>query len=198
MMSVIRKSLHDKGARNIGMTGVRQAEPALSHIARATAPPRWARWAAHSAALTTLPSGLWRIALALGLPVGYTAQAVRKNFDAPGWGSLYVIGLSILLEAFALLTLGLVQGWGEVVPRWIPFLGGKDVHPMVAVIPAATGALALTLLWLPVAALWWTVGGDGNLSGTAHTVVGILYLPLAAWGPLLAAVTASYYLRHRR
>ncbi|GAA3037370.1 hypothetical protein GCM10020000_14080 [Streptomyces olivoverticillatus] len=34
--------------------------------------PRWAVRAAHAAALTTVPSGLWRIALALGLPVGYS------------------------------------------------------------------------------------------------------------------------------
>lgn len=116
---------------------------------------RWARWAAHVAALTTLPSGLWRVALAAGLPVGYSPAAARTLFDAPGPGSIYLIGLSVVLEGLALLTLGLVQPWGEVVPHWIPFLGGRRVAPMAAVIPAAAGAVALTFLWGTVAISWW-------------------------------------------
>lgn len=35
------------------------------------------------------------------------------------------------------------------------------------------------------------------MTRTGVTVVGILYLPLVAWGPLLAAVTVSYARRHR-
>ncbi|MDT5024616.1 MAG: hypothetical protein QOE61_1042 [Micromonosporaceae bacterium] len=94
-------------------------------VTAAEQPPHWARWAAHVAPLTTLPTGLWRTGMAFGFPTGYTDQAVRANFDAPGWGSLYLIGLSVLLEGLALLTLGLVKSWGDVPPpRWIPFVGG--------------------------------------------------------------------------
>ncbi len=160
-------------------------------------PPRWAYRAAHAAALTTLPSGLWRLALAAGLPVGYSPDAARALFDAPGRGSWYLVALSVVLEALALLTLGLVQPWGEVVPRWVPVLGGKRIPPLAAVIPAATGTLALTVLWGTVAVSWWFTNGDGALSPPARMAVGVLYVPLAAWGPLLGAVTYSYYQRHR-
>jgi hypothetical protein len=34
------------------------------------APPRWARIAATLTVLSTVPSGLWRVAMAVGVPVG--------------------------------------------------------------------------------------------------------------------------------
>jgi hypothetical protein len=136
--------------------------------------------------------------LAFGFSLGYTDQALRANFDAPGWGSLYLIGLSVLLEGLALLTLGLVKPWGDVPPRWIPFVGGKPVRPLAVVIAAGAGAALLSLIWIPAAVLWWFVDGDGALTGTARVVVGLLYVPMAAWGPLLAAVAVSYHRRHRR
>lgn len=149
------------------------------------APPRWAVRAAHAAALTTLPSGLWRIALAAGIPVGYSEASARELFDAPGPGSAYLIGLSVVLELLALLTLGLVHPWR---------LTDRLPHRLV-VGSAAVGSVVLTLLWVPVAVLWWFTDGDGHLTGTAHTLVGLTYVPLAAWGPLLGAVAWSY---HRR
>ncbi|MBV6700093.1 hypothetical protein [Kitasatospora aureofaciens] len=158
--------------------------------------PRWAIRAAHAAALTAVPSGLWRIAMALGLPVGYSDEVLRESFHIPGWGAAYVVGLSVATEAFALLTLGLVQPWGEVVPRWIPVIGGRRVHPLAAVVPAAVGALALVLLWTDLL-FWWSVDEKPAMLGPWHTIVGILYQPLVLWGPLLAAVTVSYYRRHR-
>ncbi|MFI9720037.1 hypothetical protein ACIHFE_10315 [Streptomyces sp. NPDC052396] len=158
--------------------------------------PRWAVRAAHAAALTTVPSGLWRIALGLGFPVGYSDQVLRQDFHIPGWGVAYVIGLSVVSEAFALLTLGLVQPWGEVVPRWIPVIGGRRVRPLAAVIPAALGSLALVFLWSDLV-FWWNADETPAMLGSWHTIVGILYQPLVLWGPLLAAVTVSYYRRHR-
>ncbi|MGW0882644.1 hypothetical protein [Streptomyces sp. NPDC002671] len=169
----------------------------MTHLPNTPAPaPRWAVRAAHAAALTTVPSGLWRIALALRLPAGYSDQVLRHDFHIPGWGVVYVIGLSVVSEAFALLTLGLVRPWGEVVPRWIPVIGGRRVHPLAAVIPAALGSLALVCLWSDLV-FWWRVEETPAMLGPWHTIVGILYQPLVLWGPLLAAVTVSYYRRHR-
>ncbi|AUY52776.1 hypothetical protein [Streptomyces sp. CB01881] len=169
----------------------------MSSPANTVAPaPRWAVRAAHAAALTTVPSGLWRIALGLGLPVGYSDEVLRENFDIPGWGVVYVIGLSVVSEAFALLTLGLVRPWGEVVPRWIPVIGGRRVHPLAAVVPAALGAAALVCIWSGFV-FWWSVEETPAMQGPWHTIVGTLYQPLVLWGPLLAAVTVSYYRRHR-
>ncbi|MGY5135639.1 hypothetical protein ACWGJW_25150 [Streptomyces nigrescens] len=36
--------------------------------------PRAVRWAAHAAPLTLLPSGLWRCAIAFGMPSGFGAS----------------------------------------------------------------------------------------------------------------------------
>jgi len=123
----------------------------------------------------------------------------RSHYGFPGWGTAYVFGLSFLLVGLALLTLGLVRPWGEVVPRWVPWLGGRLVRPLAAVIPAATGALALALLWSSVflfviQEIFVTYG----LDGFERVVVGACYAPLLLWGPLLAAVTASYARRHLR
>ena len=43
-----------------------------------------------------------------------------------------------------LLTLGLVQRWGEVFPRWIPFLAGKRVPPALAIVPASLVSILVT------------------------------------------------------
>ena len=84
--------------------------------------PRWADRVALAVPLLLLPSGLWRIALGVGIPMGFSGE-LAGIFSAPGWITPYVFALSILTEAFALLTLGLVRPWGEVVPRWVPWVG---------------------------------------------------------------------------
>ncbi|MFI0452399.1 hypothetical protein [Actinomadura sp. 6N118] len=154
------------------------------------------RLAAHLAALTTLPSGLWRIGVVLGGPSGYTEEGLREICPPGIWGPTYLILLSLLTEAAALLTLGLIQPWGEVVPRWIPFVGGRNIPPRAVLIPAWTGVAILAFLWTPFAA-WWAMPHD-NMTATGHLVVGFLYLPLVAWAPLLAAVALHYQRRHRK
>ncbi|MBL3668920.1 hypothetical protein JL475_23585 [Streptomyces sp. M2CJ-2] len=160
-------------------------------------PPRWARWAAHAVPLCALPSSLWRIAMAVGIPVGFTAEALRRDYDVPGWGTLNLIGLSLLVECLALLTLGLVSPWGERLPRAVPLVGGRRIPPVFPVVVASLGALAMTLVSFSQLLIWNQVD-HGNLSGTGLTVMGTVYAPLLAWGPLLMAVTVSYHLRHRR
>ncbi|MFF3122852.1 hypothetical protein ACFVRD_10860 [Streptomyces sp. NPDC057908] len=156
-------------------------------------PPRWAVWAAHLTTLVVLPSGLWRIALVLGYPAGYLDESFA-DFETLG-AKVWMLTLSVVCELLAFLTIGLVRPWGEVVPRWIPLIGGRAVRPMAAVVPAALGAVALTVMWANVP-WWWTYPHDG-MTDTGDLVVGILYQPLVLWGPLLAAVTVSYYRRHR-
>ena len=68
-------------------------------------PARWAVRAAHLAALTTLPSCLWRLGLAAGLPLGYAPEWLASNA-----GTLtdraYLVALSLITEGLALLTSG--------------------------------------------------------------------------------------------
>ena len=148
----------------------------------------WARRAAHIVPLLTLPSGLWRVALVLGLPL--------TNADpGPFMERLYIVTLSLVSEGAALLTLGLVLGWGEVVPRWIPWLGGRRVHPLAGFVPAITGAAALTALW---AVVFWKIPRSDFFeffNGVQSVVVMACYVPLLAWGPLLGALAVAYLRR---
>ncbi|WP_431781925.1 hypothetical protein [Streptomyces chumphonensis] len=158
--------------------------------------PRWAVVAAHLVPLTVLPSGVWRVAMALGVPVGYSDAVLRSQYDAPGRGSVTIIGISVVAEVLALLTLGLVRPWGERVPGRVPFIGGRRIPPWAVLVPAALGALVLTSVLTGQALLWNSVG-HGAISAEGRAVLGWCYLPLLAWGPLLAAVTVSYHRRRR-
>lgn len=175
------------------MMGPMSTQVTIETPVTAPPPPRWAVWAAHATTVVVLPSGLWRIALVLGYPAGYTDEGFVpfQSLDAKVW----MLTLSVVCELVAFLTIGLVRPWGEVVPRWIPWLGGRAVRPMAAVVPAALGAVVLTALWANIP-WWWTYPHD-NMTDTGNLVVGILYQPVVLWGPLVAAVTVSYYRRHR-
>ncbi|MDS2174321.1 hypothetical protein Q7C18_16590 [Nesterenkonia sp. CL21] len=152
--------------------------------------PRWAVWAAWGTVLTTLPSGLWRLGNALGLPWGYASA--RWDQDRPA-----LIALSLLTTATAALSLGLVRSWGQTVPGWVPQLGGRVVPVRPVVVVASIGAVLLTLLWAQLF-WWWAVEPlSSGVDPRWHTAVGFLYLPLVAWGPLLAAVTWDYRRRRR-
>lgn len=167
--------------------------------------PRWIVLAAYAASLTTLPSGVWRIALGFGAPIGPPITGSGDiNGDLPAWFPLwlYVIVLSIVAEALAFLTIGLISHWGEVFPRWIPFLRGRTVPTAFAVVTAGLGAIAVTLITFLMAP--WNnefTGPDGavvHLTGWRLALFAGSYGPLLAWGPLLAIVTVAYYLRRTR
>ncbi|WP_207946823.1 hypothetical protein [Actinomadura sp. 7K507] len=167
--------------------------------------PRWAVIAAYGASLVVLPSCVWRIALGFGAPIGpVTGDIEEARGDLPGWMPMwsYTILLSVLSEALAFLAIGLVSRWGEVFPRWIPFLGGRRVPTLAAVVPAATGALVLTVGTLSfVPGYDKFTGPDGTtvyLEGWKLAVFVASYGPLLAWGPLLGAATVAYYLRRKR
>jgi hypothetical protein len=156
-------------------------------------PPRWAVAAAHTVPLLTLPSGLWRLALAAGFDVGIRPVPPIAVADAVGF-----VGLSVLCEGLALLTLGLVRPWGERVPRWLPLLGGRRVAPFAAIVPAALGSVALALIWGYAFRAFPDIEGLRFAGPAWHVLVVACYLPLLLWAPLLAAVTWAYYLRRCR
>ena len=142
--------------------------------------------------MTTVPSAVWRCSMALGLPLGVDPEYRRQYYGFPGRGTVHVLWISVLLVGLGLLTLGLVQRWGEVVPGWVPVLGGKRVPRLAAIIPAASGAIALTLLWLSKFSSMAEILDVFGLHGAARVVVFACYAPMLLWGPLLGAVTVSY------
>ncbi|MEU2911214.1 hypothetical protein ACFYM3_06805 [Streptomyces massasporeus] len=156
-------------------------------IAPIPAAPVWARRAAHAIALCAVPSGLWRIAMASGVNVGYSDQVLRDVFDIPGWGVAYVVGLSVFTELAALFPLLLVSDrWRPLRPRTLAALAWMT----------ASAVLVLVTLWQLVVA--FTVESRTYMSsGTAQTVWGFTFAPLFAIPVLMTAVTWSYAKRHR-
>ncbi len=175
-----------------GMTAL--ASPSLPGADRDRRPARWVVVAAHLAPLVTLPSGLWRFGLVFGASMGVVMDGGPKTVG--GWEIAYVIGLSVVAEATALLTIGLVRPWGERAPAWMPLIGGRRVPagPVVAV--ALLGSLALMYIWVG-AALAYAGGelGDGFAGSGWEALFVASYAPLLLWGPLVAAVTFDYWRR---
>lgn len=83
---------------------------------------------------------LWR------LPIGFGYAMGGESTPSAWWHIPYVFALSLLTEAFGLLGFGLVRRWGEVVPNWVPKLGGRRIPPFAAIVPATIGGLLLGLM----------------------------------------------------
>ena len=163
--------------------------------------PRHVVIAAHLVALTVLPAGIWRVVLGSGVTMGFTRAALEAD-DMPGWGTVSVVFLSLLTEGLALLTLGLVRPWGEVVPGWVPRLRGRRIPPRAVVIPATIGGFLLTAIWgfafagllgVHESAVWDEISGNGWRA----LMIGC-YVPALFWGPLLLWLTHAYWRRRRR
>jgi hypothetical protein len=145
--------------------------------------------------LTVLPAGVWRIIMGFGVTMGFSPTAMEAS-DIPGWGSAWVLFLTVLSEALALLTIGLVRPWGEIVPAWVPRLGGRRIPPAAVVAPATAGGILLTFIWTFAVVRLFVATVEGFIGGTGWWVLMVsCYLPALLWGPLLLYVT---YLYHRR
>jgi hypothetical protein len=159
--------------------------------------PRWANVVAHVIPLLTFPSGLWRVGIALGFSMG-TLDDNGQPFHVEGWAAVYIVGISIVAEAVALTAFGLVRAWGEVIPRWIPLVGGRRVPPLAAVIPAVLGSVALILIWTyGFRDVFFAFGGlPIPFTNDAWAALMIAsYAPLNLWGPLLLLLTWAYWRR---
>ncbi|ADB35430.1 hypothetical protein Kfla_6433 [Kribbella flavida DSM 17836] len=149
---------------------------------------RWGWWATVVAALCPMPYALLRMTWLLPNPVGFDAATLEAE---PGI-RLFGLGLGLIALAAGIVTLGLIRPWGEIWPRWIPFLAGRPVALKAAIIPAATAATLLLvgsvsmgqLLWSPEVSL---------LTNLGH----LLLFPFPLWGASLALATAAYYYRRR-
>jgi hypothetical protein len=154
--------------------------------------PRWATRLAHVIPLLVLPSGLWRLAVAFGFPMGMLDGSGHVEV-LRGWSAVYVAVISLLTEAVAATAFGLVQPLGEEVPRWVPYVGGRAVRPRSVVIAATAGSVALMLIW--TAGFWtvWTTGRPGPMASSfwAGVFTGC-YAPLNLWGPVLLVLTWSF------
>jgi hypothetical protein len=97
----------------------------------------------------------------------------------------------------AVLTLGLVQRWGEVFPRWMIGLAGRRVPIALAVVPAS---IVSVLLMVGGIAIWSGWAQMANQAMAIGQDVGIVVGPAAlfpVWGAALAVATLGYYYRRR-
>ncbi|MFI6802730.1 hypothetical protein [Streptosporangium canum] len=129
----------------------------------------------------------------LGVPVGISDQFLAHIAEITPIGA----GLSTLGLIGAVLTVGLVRPWGEIWPRWAPFLRGRPI-------PAKLPAYAALVVSLPVtsAGLMYVrkkltgeqvgpAGADNELGAWLPEML----WPL--WGAALAVAALAYLSRRR-
>ncbi|MGV9304959.1 hypothetical protein ACWDLG_16425 [Nonomuraea sp. NPDC003727] len=153
---------------------------------------RWGRTAVAVAVAVPLIYSATRWAWALGIPVGVSESfLVEGEKDAPG---IWLAGayLATFGALGAVLTLGLVQRWGEVFPRWMIGLRGRRVPPLLAIVPATLVAAIVIMAGLTYI--------RRALAGAFAMDMWGAWLPECfwpVWGAALAAAALAYGLRRR-
>lgn len=179
--------------------------PIIVAMAHTTSPstvaiPRWVSAAAFAIPLLVLPSAAWRLSYIVDVWVGGAGRCDTRDL-AEG---IYIAGLSVASMGFALLTIGLVRSWGEVVPGWVPVLGGRRLPVRGVTIAAAGGAtvIALVTSYYVLNQLFGFVEGPTKPvpagCGPPDAEVLALYAPMLAWAPLLYLITFQYHRRRKR
>jgi len=79
---------------------------------------RWGRWAVYVAVAIPILYAVTRWAWALGIPLGISEEFLHEGQEIGLWWA--GVGLATIAVVGAVLTLGLVQGWGEVFPAGSP------------------------------------------------------------------------------
>jgi hypothetical protein len=141
---------------------------------------------------------LTRWAWALGIPLGVTSEFLRE--EARETPDIFLAGAMLATVAVggALLTVGLIRPWGEIYPRWIPYLRGKPVKPRTAIIPASLVAVLIFTAGVHAirAELFGYYPENSGLGeeNWGTTAPGLLW-PL--WGVALGGAVLAYHLRRR-
>ena len=160
---------------------------------------RWGRWAVFVAVIVPILYALTRWAWALGIPLGISEEFLREGQEIGLWWA--GASLATIAVGGAILTLGLVQRWGEVFPRRIPFLRGRRVPIWLAVVPASLVSVLVTTAGLMFVRLTLTgklgaILGEGVLSAENWAALAPELL-WPVWGVALGAATLAYYYRRR-
>ena len=162
---------------------------------------RWGKWLAYIAAIAPLPYAITRFSWALGIPLGVERQVLEDFVKVNPMATLTEWVFGGLCIGGGLLTLGLIQKWGEIFPSWLPLFGGKRVPILIAVIPASIVSIALTSAGFTFtlgyfAIILRIVPTEGTILSEIGGTIGpmLTWLP---WGLALGLATVSYYYRRR-
>jgi hypothetical protein len=152
---------------------------------------RWGRAAVYVAAAIPALYALTRWIWVAGIPLGIDADVHAQGMaDGSLWSGAWLASFALV---GTVLTLGLVQRWGEVFPRWVPVLRGRPVPVALAVVPATVMAALATSGGLGLIKAGIV---DGMFDADEWAAVGpALLWPL--WGVALAWGTLAYWLRRR-
>jgi hypothetical protein len=164
----------------------------------------WGYVAAFSMITYATLKTLW----AFEIPLGWNKEGIAKLHmsiqNEPVIGFLYSLKLDItVLLALIAATLGiaLVQPWGEVFSRWVPFLNGKKVPLWLIISPAwVVGGFFIFINFqvLPSIILW-ILGFTGplNTGGMSKWAVLTVYVSFGIWGVTIVLSGVTYIFRNR-
>jgi hypothetical protein len=155
---------------------------------------RHTRWWVGVAVAVPVGYAVTRLAWALGIPFGISRQMLEEISDITILGA----GLATLAVGGAVLTLGLVQRWGEVFPRWIPGARGHRVPAALAVVPASVVSVLVTSAGLMFLRFWIDgTLGDAVPGGDTNVAAWLPEMFWPVWGAALALATYAYAVRRR-
>lgn len=149
---------------------------------------RWGWWATIVAALCPMPYALTRFTWLLPDPLWFSAA----ELDVVPGTKLFGMGLGTVAFCCGLVTLGLIRPWGEVWPRWMPFVAGRPVPVKAAVVPGTAAALLLG-----IGSTSWLVMLATETTLAAERVLMAVLFPFPLWGAAVGLATLAYYFRRR-
>lgn len=155
------------------------------------------RLCAYAIPVCVFPSSLWRLVEVVPNEACHTVA----------WEPYYIAILSLVSMGASVLCVGLVQRWGEVVPGWVPVIGGRIVPVRVVTAAASAGivVLAVVLSGFVISSIWGSAPDVPEVPGCPspserpeYALIAAAYAPLPLWLPLLVMVTVAYYRRRTR
>lgn len=171
---------------------------------RADLVPTWVKVVAWTVPLTTLPSVIWRLVTSIGGLISGDDPCINPGQTSIGEAIWILAALPSGQLGLALLTIGLIRPWGEVIPQWIPVLGGRQVPVTFAATAATAGAVMLVVcvvgfVIMPILGLVEEKPLNPLPPGCSVPDWEVLrwYLPMTVWPPLLLVVTWHYVKRRR-
>ncbi|MGE7766931.1 hypothetical protein [Peribacillus sp. NPDC096540] len=152
----------------------------------------WGKCFTYIAVVMAVPYGIVRWAWALGIPLGTTNLSMVGNEDIV----LVETILGGLCIGGGILTLGLIQRWGVIFPRWCLFLAGKPIPIWFVVVPATLMSAIITITGIKLSPqiIYMIVNGSITHENWGQFVPFLFWLP---WGISLGIAILAYYLKRR-